>query len=191
MTNFSDADHPRVDNGTFTDKPQTSPEIPPLEGDRVAEFGDVFTAVPFGPDGDTVHQDYESALAAAGGDDHRVFTVVDGGYPDGDGKVWVFDNDGDEHIVQAETEDEAREMAHSLAHEGDDDDDDDDDSDEGEPGEGYDLRGVHYPQDDIFDTDSYVEAPDTYALPGRRTVNAIGFVVTEARWVDDSTEYAW
>jgi hypothetical protein len=170
-------------NGEFGLKTHSDPEIPSLGGPPFVDFEDQFTVVHNESAGLTTHTAYNEALTAAGGDENKVWTIVDvGGYPDGT-KIWEYtDETGALVRVEAEEEDEAEELA----------------VDRFETDWGVVLtkeqiysEGVYF--GDIDYEDTWVPAPAMFVVTGQHFVNRVAFLVSEEPWTakDEATEYVW
>jgi hypothetical protein len=183
----ADADH--VGRNHDFEFEADAPGIPATNG-RGPSFDDKYTAVPASADGDLTFQTYEAALAAAGGDERRVWTLVDGEYEEGN-KIWKFNYDGDEMIVGGADEEEATQQAMSNLNENYDVDDDDEDNPPVSE-DVLDLEGVYFGDpDDIFDEDVWEPAQSSFAEAGLRRVNGFGFAVSEEPWADESEGLPW
>lgn len=182
----------RETDGRFGAQVNSAPDIT-LEAPAPAfiEWEAEWTRV---PDSESNFQTYDDALSAAGGDTHKVWTLIDGDYPAGN-KVWKFVLDGDEEIVTAETEEDAREIVATIYAErfGDDPDLGGVDPEEGIDEDAPFLEGAYFGGDDPLDEAAWVRAPDSYAVTGFHRVNAFGFVVSEEPWQEqhENKEYAW
>ena len=193
MTINNSSDLPRIADGTFTNKGQGTPELASFSPNgRGPSFDDKYTAVPASPAGDLTFQTYADALAAAGGDEKRVWTLVDGEYEAGN-KIWKFDYDGDEMIVGGESVEEATEQAMANLNENYEVDEDDEDEDNPPVSEDVlNLEGVYFGDlDDLFDEDEWEPAASRFAEAGHHLVNRYGFAVSVEPWSDGSETLPW
>jgi hypothetical protein len=174
--------------GQFATQIQSSPELAALGFRTPVDFEDRFTLVRQ-PNGDVNFEDYDEALKAAGGDADKVWTVVEGEYPEGP-KIWEVSNhfaDMTVHI-SARHEDEAINIAskqfRASANANGSEFNLDDESEIW-------VEGVYVGELDKPET--WSSAPNMYVSPGKHFVNALNFVVTEepATVSDYDEEYVW
>ena len=140
------------------------------------------------PNGDA--QDFESygaALAAAGGDENRVWTITEDGYPEpaeGEQFAYVFDVDGENVTILASSQVEAESQ---LAG-----DDEDEDADEAYLEGVYKLApGAGTKEDGSTNFTDSEQLTNMQINAGSRRVNSIGYRVTDEQWADESERYDW
>jgi hypothetical protein len=136
----------------------------------------------------TTFEDYDSALAAAGGNPRRVWTVVESDYPEGE-KIWKFDRDGDEEVVTADTfEDACEQVAEAFNDRFDSDDDDEDNQPiDAEFMADY-LSGVYTGDQSDYD-DEWTPVHPMSILAGNHWVSHLSNLVTNEEWVDEAESY--
>ena len=189
---FNENDVNREQDGKFGAKTGWPPDPSVTLGASVA-FEDKYDLLS-SSNGDRIQYDsYEDALAAAGGDEKRVWTITEDGYPDpapGEQFIYKFDLDGDEETFEAGSEAEARDLAASGydarygVGEGDEEDSEPTD------GDNLDLEGVY--RGDTIDYEDEWEPVSTLNISaGGHLVNRLEYVVSTAPWADEAENYAW
>lgn len=150
----------------------------------VVEFEDKYELITneYG-DHKTFHE-YADAVAAAGGDEKRVWTITEDGIPD-DELVYKFTYNDDEEIVSGTSEFEAQDRAAELFNEryGD-----------GEQIEAEDLDDYEVHRGDmenIFDEDAWEPVSTLGIHAGFHYVNRMDYVVSTEPWSDESENFAW